>query len=48
MDRSKNLKRNIDTYNDQLKSINSKYRWLHIHLFAYKNILLLLLLLLLF
>ena len=48
MDRSKNLKRNIDTYNDKLKSINSKYRWLHIHLFAYKNILLLLLLLLLF
>ena len=24
MDRSKNLKRNIDTYNDKLKSINSK------------------------
>ena len=24
MDRSKNLRRNIDTYNDKLKSINSK------------------------
>ena len=24
MDRSKNLKRNIDIYNDKLKSINSK------------------------
>ena len=24
MDRSKNLKRNIDTYNDKLKSIHSK------------------------
>ena len=24
MDRSKNLRRNVDTYNDKLKSINSK------------------------
>ena len=35
MDRSKNLRSNIDIYNDKLKGINSKFRWLHIHLISH-------------
>ena len=37
MGRSKNLRRNIDTYNDKLKSINSKLLMAtHISNFIYK------------
>ena len=38
MDRSKNLERNIDTYNDKLKSINSKLLMVTQSLISYKNI----------
>ena len=34
-DRSKNLRRKISIYDDKLKSINSKYRRLHIHSILY-------------